>query len=75
MRILQIIVMLKGLRVSLLCYMWVILLLECPHIKKDTCSNGYTSKINLNCYRHDIHNRTVEVLVTLICNHVHPSSI
>ena len=40
MRILQIIVMLKCFRVSLLCYMWVTLSWECPLIKKETCSGG-----------------------------------
>ena len=25
-----------------------------PSIKKETCSNGKTSKINLNCYKHEL---------------------
>ena len=40
MGILQIIKMLKGMRVGLLCYMWVNLMWKCPLIKKETCSEG-----------------------------------
>ena len=45
MRMLQIIMILKGLKVALLCYMWVNLMRKCPLIKKETCSNGKTLKI------------------------------
>ena len=51
-RILQIMMILKGLKVGLLCYMWVNLMWKSPIIKKETCSDGLTSKVNLNCYKH-----------------------
>ena len=38
MRILQIIMILKALKVSLLCYMWVNLMWKFPLITKETCS-------------------------------------
>ena len=40
MRILRIIMMLKGLKVGLLCYMWVNLMWKWPLIKKEPCSDG-----------------------------------
>ena len=53
-RILQIIMMLKGLKVGLLSYMCVNLMWKCPLIKEVTCSDGYTLKMNLNSYKHEL---------------------
>ena len=39
-RILQIIMMLKGLKVGLLYYMWVNLMWKWPVIMKESCSDG-----------------------------------
>ena len=39
-RILQIMMILKGLKVGLLCYMWVNLMWKWPLIKKESCSDG-----------------------------------
>ena len=46
--------MFKRFKVGLLCYMWVNLMWKWPLIKKETCSDGYTLKINLNCYEHEL---------------------
>ena len=40
MSILQIIMILKGLKVGLLCYMWVNLMCKWPLEKKEPCSDG-----------------------------------
>ena len=64
MRILQLIMLLKGLRVGLLCYMWVNLMRKCPVLKKETCSGDETSKINLNCCRH-----MLSEVVPLLCGY------
>ena len=54
-RILQIMMILKGLKVGVICYMGGgNLVWKWPLIKKETCSDGYTSKINLNCYEHEL---------------------
>ena len=39
-RILQMMIILKGLKVGLLCYMWVNLMWKLPLIKKETCSDA-----------------------------------
>ena len=39
-RILQMMMILKGLKVGLLCYMWVNLMWKWPLIKKESCSDG-----------------------------------
>ena len=38
--ILQIMMIFKGFKVGLLCYMWVNLMWKWPLIEKETCSDG-----------------------------------